>query len=152
AWIAGSTIPSDCAAKSPLGNGSEMLPAPASNGCSQQTRPGPKWAAPIPPLPKSRNHCAEPLARLRHHQGASTRPLPVDTGERPLCAPVHTLAKRRPALSPSCRTLHDDHSNGGVRCRHLSSSTCQEILEISANAQSKSIEQIVRYFAQRYPS
>ena len=32
------------------------------------------------------------LARLRHHQGASTRPLPVDTGERPLCAPVHTLA------------------------------------------------------------
>src|SRR5438445_11809047 len=32
------------------------------------------------------------LARLRHHQGASTRPLLVDTGERPLCAPVHTLA------------------------------------------------------------
>ena len=89
------------------------------------------------------------LARLRHHQGASTRPLPVDTGERPLRAPVHTLAKRWPALSPSCGALHDDHSNGGVRCRHLSSSTCQEILEISANAQSKSIEQIVRYFAQR---
>src|ERR1700729_3152366 len=38
-----------------------MPPAPASNGCSQQTRPAPKWAAPIPPLPKSHNHCAEPL-------------------------------------------------------------------------------------------
>jgi hypothetical protein len=38
-----------------------MPPAPASNGCSQQTRPAPKWAAPILPLPKSHNHCAEPL-------------------------------------------------------------------------------------------
>jgi hypothetical protein len=38
-----------------------MTPAPASNGCSQQTRPAPKWAAPILPLPKSHNHCAEPL-------------------------------------------------------------------------------------------
>ena len=38
-----------------------MPPAPASNGCSQQTRPAPKWAAPIPPLPKNDNHCAEPL-------------------------------------------------------------------------------------------
>jgi hypothetical protein len=45
AWIAGSTIPSGYAAKSPPGNGSEMPPAPASNGCSQQTRPAPKWAA-----------------------------------------------------------------------------------------------------------
>jgi transposase len=61
AWIAGSTIPSGCAAKSPPGNASEMPPAPASNGCSQQTRPAPKWAAPIRPLPKSHNHCAEPL-------------------------------------------------------------------------------------------
>ena len=33
----------------------------ASNGCSQQTRPAPKWVAPILPLPKSHNHCAEPL-------------------------------------------------------------------------------------------
>ena len=61
AWIAGSTIPSGCAAKSPLGNGSEMPPAPASNGCSQQTRLAPKWQAPIPPLPKSHNHCDELL-------------------------------------------------------------------------------------------
>jgi len=38
-----------------------MLPAPASNGCSQQTRPAPKWTAPIPQLPKSHNHCAEVL-------------------------------------------------------------------------------------------
>ena len=60
-WIAESTIPSDCAAKSPPGRGGEMPPAPASNGCSQQTRPAPKWAAPIRPLPTSHNHCAEVL-------------------------------------------------------------------------------------------
>ena len=41
-----------------------MPPAPASNGCSQQTRPAPKWAAPILPLPKSHNHCAEPLVTI----------------------------------------------------------------------------------------
>jgi hypothetical protein len=40
---------------------SEMPPAPASNGCSQQTRPAPKWAAPIRPLPTSHNHCAKVL-------------------------------------------------------------------------------------------
>jgi hypothetical protein len=57
----GSTIPSDCAAKSPPGSGGEMPPAPASNGCSQQTRLAPKWAAHIRPLPKSHNRCAEVL-------------------------------------------------------------------------------------------
>jgi hypothetical protein len=41
-----------------------MPPAAASNGCSQQTRPAPKWAAPILPLPKSHNHCEEPLVPL----------------------------------------------------------------------------------------
>src|SRR5579859_3138841 len=61
AWIAGSTTPNDYAAKSKPGSEGEMPPAPASNGCSQQTRPAPKWAAPILPLPKSHNHCAEPL-------------------------------------------------------------------------------------------
>ena len=61
AWIAESTILSDCGAKLPPGSGGEMLPAPASNGCSQQTRPAPKWTAPIPQLPKSHNHCAEVL-------------------------------------------------------------------------------------------
>jgi hypothetical protein len=42
-----------------------MLPAHASNGCSQQTRLAPKWAVPIPLLPKSHNHCAEPLGHPR---------------------------------------------------------------------------------------
>jgi hypothetical protein len=51
----------DYAAKSQPGSEGEMPPAPASNGCSQQTRPAPKWAAPILPLPKSHNHRAEPL-------------------------------------------------------------------------------------------
>lgn len=63
ASIAGSTTPSDCAAKSPLGNGRGMLHALASNGCSRQTRPAPKWAEPIPTLPKSHNHCAEVLVQ-----------------------------------------------------------------------------------------
>ena len=45
-----------------------MPPAHASNRCSQQTRPAPKWAAPIPPLPKSHNHCAEPLVLLTNGQ------------------------------------------------------------------------------------
>ena len=62
--IAGSTTPNHCAAKSQPGSGGEMPPAHASNGCSQQTMPAPKWAAPIPTLPKSHNHCAEPLVVL----------------------------------------------------------------------------------------
>jgi len=36
--------------------------------CSQQTRPAPKWTAPIPQLPKSHNHCAEVLVVL--HSGS----------------------------------------------------------------------------------
>jgi transposase len=61
AWTAGSTTPSGYDAKSPLGSEAEMPPAHASNGCSQPTRPAPKWAAPIPRLPKSHNHCAAVL-------------------------------------------------------------------------------------------
>jgi hypothetical protein len=34
----------------------------ASNGCSRQKRPAPKWGEPIQTLPKSHNHCAEVLA------------------------------------------------------------------------------------------
>ena len=44
----GSTTPNDYAAKSQPGSDGEMPPAPASNGCSQQTRPAPKWALPLP--------------------------------------------------------------------------------------------------------
>ena len=43
AWIAGSTTPNDHVAKSQPGSEGEMPPAPASNGCSRQTRPAPKW-------------------------------------------------------------------------------------------------------------
>jgi hypothetical protein len=78
ASIAGSTIPSDCAAKSPPGNAREMLPAHASNGCSQQTRLASKWAVPIPLLPKSHNHCAEPLVS----PGDVDCILPVDRRQR----------------------------------------------------------------------
>jgi transposase len=42
AWIAGSTTPKNYAAKSKPGSEGEMLPAPASNGCSQRTGPAPK--------------------------------------------------------------------------------------------------------------
>ena len=61
ASLAGSTTPSDCAAKSPLGNDREMPHAPASNGCSRQKRPAPKWGEPTQTLPMSHNHCAEVL-------------------------------------------------------------------------------------------
>src|SRR6202162_5678799 len=47
-----------------------MPRAPASNGCSQQTRPAPKWAAPIRSLPKSHNHCAEPLVGVVDKAGS----------------------------------------------------------------------------------
>src|SRR5258705_3360594 len=64
ASLAGSTTPSDCAAKSPLGNDREMLHAPVSNGCSLQKTPAQKWGEPTQTLPKSHNHCAEVLAQL----------------------------------------------------------------------------------------
>jgi len=46
ALLAGSTTPSDCVAKSQLGNGREMLPAPASNGCSRRKGPAQKASLP----------------------------------------------------------------------------------------------------------
>jgi len=49
-------------AKSPRGNDNETAQAPASNGCSQPTKPAPKWVAPIQSHPKNHNHCAEVLA------------------------------------------------------------------------------------------
>src|ERR1700675_1166047 len=63
AWIAESTTPTASSAKSPHGRSNEPPPALASNGCSQPTRPAPKWAAPILSPPKSHNHGAEVLGR-----------------------------------------------------------------------------------------
>jgi hypothetical protein len=40
-----------------------MPPAPASNGCSQPTKPAPKWVTPTPTRRKSHNHCAEVLVK-----------------------------------------------------------------------------------------
>src|SRR5258708_4796121 len=67
-WTAESTTQSASSAKSLPGNDSATPPAPASNGCSQPTKPAPKWAAPIPARPKSHNHCAEVLG-LMYDQG-----------------------------------------------------------------------------------
>src|SRR5712672_3248741 len=64
-WIAGSTIPTASSAKSPHGRSNEMPPALASNGCSQSTRPAPKWAGPILSRPKSHNHWAEVLGQRK---------------------------------------------------------------------------------------
>src|SRR5712672_4224175 len=61
ASTAESTTQTGSAAKSTLGNANETPPAPASIGCSQPTKPAPKWAAPIPPHPKSHNHSGEVL-------------------------------------------------------------------------------------------
>jgi hypothetical protein len=43
------------------------------NGCSQPTRPAPKWAGPIPSRPKSHNHCAEVLAVNAGRRARRTR-------------------------------------------------------------------------------
>src|SRR5882672_6867777 len=67
ASLAGSTTPSDCVAKSPLGNAREMLRVPASNGCLRQKRPGTKWGGLTQTRPKSHNHCAEVLDLLALH-------------------------------------------------------------------------------------
>src|SRR5882762_11978298 len=76
-WIAGSTIPTASSAKSPHGRSNEMPPALASNGCSQSTRPAPKWAGPILSRPKSHNHWAEVLAGGRWN-GKGTQGLAED--------------------------------------------------------------------------
>jgi len=65
-----STTQTGSAAKSTPGNDNETPPAPASNGCSQPTKPAPKWAAPIPSHPKSHNHCDEVLVALKSHTAA----------------------------------------------------------------------------------
>lgn len=90
AWIAGSTTPSDCAAKSPPGNGNEMPPAHPSNGYSQETRLAPKWVAPIPPLSKSHNHCAEPVAgvSVRFRSLAAIAPSRTDIGRSKTTSPT----------------------------------------------------------------
>src|SRR6266852_1540389 len=64
ASTAESTTQTGSAEKSTPGNDNETPPAPASIGCSQPTKPAPKWAAPIPSCPKSHNHCGEVLAPI----------------------------------------------------------------------------------------
>ena len=59
---AASTTPKSSETRSQHGNGGEIKPEPASNGCSQPTKPAPNSAAPIQPPPKSQNHCDEPLS------------------------------------------------------------------------------------------
>jgi hypothetical protein len=49
--------------RSQHGSGSETKLAPASTGCSQQTKLAPNWGAPIQARPKSQNHCDELLVR-----------------------------------------------------------------------------------------
>src|SRR6516162_3613068 len=73
-----STATSSSKPRSRPGNVSAMPQAPASNGCSQSTRPAPKWAGPTrSPLPyarakpKSHNHCA---ALLDYHGSITLDP------------------------------------------------------------------------------
>ena len=53
--------------KSQLGNDTATLPARVFNGCSQPTRPEPKWAAPIP-TPTSHNYRAAVLGFFLQNQ------------------------------------------------------------------------------------
>ena len=64
-----STAQNGSVAKSPPGNDSAIPNAPASNGCSQPTKPAPKWATLIPTLPKSHNHCAGVLGPANTNGG-----------------------------------------------------------------------------------
>jgi hypothetical protein len=60
--------------ESPLGNASEMLRVPASNGCLRQKRPGTRWGELTQTRPKSHNHCAEVLDayhRIESRKGRS---------------------------------------------------------------------------------
>src|SRR6266567_2837028 len=66
ASTAESTTQTGSAAKSTPGNANETPAAPAAIGCSQPTKPAPKWAALIPPHPKSHNHSGEVLVRWGH--------------------------------------------------------------------------------------
>ncbi|WP_210164310.1 hypothetical protein, partial [Bradyrhizobium sp. WSM2254] len=52
------------------------------NGCSRQTRLAPKWQAPIPPLPKSHNHCDEVLEELVQPFMSPVRSLGIEQLER----------------------------------------------------------------------
>src|SRR5882672_794020 len=88
ASLAGSTTPSDCAAKSPLGNDREMPHAPASNGCSRQKRPAPKWGEPTQTLPMSHNHCAEVLVALTYSCSLLTDGVRIEATRRRLLRSV----------------------------------------------------------------
>ena len=64
ASTAASTKRTGSSPKLPHGNISETSQAPASNGCSQPSAPGPNWLALIQPPSKSHNRCAELLGRV----------------------------------------------------------------------------------------
>ena len=61
ASTAASTTPKGSETRSQHGKSGGIKPEPASNGCSQPTKPAPNSAAPIQPPPKSQNHCDGPL-------------------------------------------------------------------------------------------
>jgi hypothetical protein len=72
---AGSRIQNASKMRSQHGSGSETKLAPASTGCSQQTKLAPNWGGPIQACSKSQNHCDEPLAWI------STAKTPTNVGQ-----------------------------------------------------------------------
>jgi hypothetical protein len=89
ASLAGSTTPSDCAAK---WNNREMLHALVSNGCSLQKTPAQKWGEPTQTLPKS------------HPPHRTSKPL----RENPL--PRREVSSPAGTLSAGPGLLHSHHS------------------------------------------
>ncbi|MGY3404840.1 transposase [Bradyrhizobium sp. GM5.1] len=73
ASAAASTTPKGSETRSQHGKSGGIKPEPASNGCSQPTRPAPNSAAPIQPPPKSQNHCDEPLGEFGRSPSYSPR-------------------------------------------------------------------------------
>jgi hypothetical protein len=93
---AASTIPKGSETRSQHGKRGGIKPEPASNGCSQQTKPAPNSAAPIQPPPKSQNHRDEPLVLLRHKRKRFVRLIcRLQHGQRESFRTMATINLRR---------------------------------------------------------
>src|SRR5437764_928067 len=98
ASTAESTTRTGSAAKSTPGNDNETPPTPASIGCSQPTKPAPKWAAHIPSHPKSHNHCGEVLVEAEQLEQRRQVAELLAGGRRGAADEVENLAVLQPVI------------------------------------------------------
>src|SRR5205807_5423313 len=122
ASAAASTTPKGSETRSQHGKSGGIKPEPASNGCSQPTRPAPNSAAPIQPPPKSQNHCDEPLVSRCNKRGIDLITIyPVSWRQRELKQSTLWLVFARP--QPSAVFFDDgatdrkSHAHAAGLCR-----------------------------------